>query len=184
MELKPIREAPTNFAATYICPLCKTCYATPDEAAACFATPMENEWAVGEVVRIEKGYGWMDNTPEAKLWLTPEPGYKFHNKHTLAFYFVVVGISREADQNSGGLRLFSDNRWAHRTIIHVYTEAVTNGHHPFKTLPTDKGFGGWTTDSGSHVSPQKVKRSSVPEAVLKRAAWIAATGPHYTDRLL
>lgn len=136
-ELNSIRDDTTSIAPVYVCPICKTPYKSEATALKCatrsdLSKPIA---AAGDIVCMELGYGWHDGNP---AWLIDGKGYKFHDKHTLRFWFVVTAVTQRASHEP-------DSRpdvTRHQIVYHVQTLAVKNGHAV--------GLCGWTTPDGHH----------------------------------
>jgi len=136
-DLQSIRDTTTSVKPVYICPVCKTSYKSEATAVKCATRTdmLKPIAAVGEIVCMELGYGWTDGEP---AWLIDNKGYKFHDKHTLRFWFVVTAITQRISHERDEIA----DVGCHGIIYHVQTLAVKNGH------PIGKS--GWTTPDGHH----------------------------------
>jgi hypothetical protein len=134
-----------------ICPVCGRHHAAYPLLKACMQSTEKPAAQVGDIVMIENGYGWFDGD---EAWVYGRNGYKFHQKPTLQFWFVVTAITGYAGHRSHRPEGEPD---LHRLSYHVQTLAIKNGQ--------SGGMGGWTTMT-RHI-PFKTATRKPPEAVVE-----------------
>lgn len=157
MKTKPIKIPTDSSVATYFCPICRTAYATADEAKQCEETPSDGFGRglnPGDFVLISEGYTWADDRAWiAKVNPKDKNGYVTHD-----FYFVITAITDDRDRVDR-CDIGSDNRDCHRTIVHV----ATGGANIAKDGEAAGFRFGWV--SNDHIRMKRVDQAKVPQAL-------------------
>lgn len=113
------------------CPYCANVYDTKAEAQRCIRDALAHQprFAVGEVVRVPRGFGWFDGATE---WVAGSAG-KFHGQDMHAFYYVVVHVDNDPHE-------------PHRPRYHLATRAMSGA----------RGYRmGYTFDQ-HHITPERL----------------------------
>jgi hypothetical protein len=148
-----INKPPKDGSAVHFCSVCGSAWSTQAEAVDCMAIDMPCSVKPGDIVVLERGYGWYTNED----WVLDQNGHDFHGK-TYRFLYVIVAVTTGHD-----FGLFNENdvRYGHSKRIHIYGDAVDQCRHT------------WTTDNGSHITPKLWRPKT--KADRERAARLLAT---------
>lgn len=104
---------PTDFSPVYFCPKCHRPYKAEADARECDASDVAPVYEVGQIVRIDVGYGWFDGDEK---WLIKDG--KDGSRQLYAAYFVITAI--DYDRSNG---------WhAHDPRYHIKTLGIKNGN--------------------------------------------------------
>lgn len=156
------RKPPARFQITaYKCPTCGHLYETQEAVEYCYNSTGEQEFSVGDVVVIERGYGWYDGDP---AWVLDREGYEFHGEKTYRMYYVVTAVDLDLHPNSyQEVGPCKEKVRGHRLRYHVASRAW-NGK--------DGYYIGWNVTGGTHFHMMRttLKAANLPgaEALLGR----------------
>jgi hypothetical protein len=131
-------KIPTDFSPVYFCPKCSRIYGSEGAARTCDGSDRPAEFEVGQIVRIDVGYGWYDGDPK---WLILNTG-DHHGRKTHDAFFVVTAVDYDR----------SDRWHAHDPRYWVKTLGIKNGN------PT--GMGGYTYPA-THVKLHPVEQDPI-----------------------
>lgn len=117
----------------YLCKVCAEAYYTSAEAEKCERSAGPLQARVGQIVLINRGYGWYDGKPE---WVVEKTG-DHNGRPTHSFWYVITAITK----GRPGFRpvpLWGDAE-AHVWTYHMATRAMVK-----------QGTNGWTRPKSHH----------------------------------
>lgn len=136
----------TRIAPTYICPTCKACYTTEQDALRCLSSTEPEAFPPGTIVAIRQGYHWFDGDPAWVLGDDKRPGM-IEGRGELTFLFVVTSNHPHPYE-------------PHNRVYCVRTLAIENGQRG--------GQRGWNR-TDTHLKMHAVAPELIPDSVREQA---------------
>lgn len=137
----------TRIAPTYICPTCKVCYTTEQDALRCLSSTEPEAFPPGTIVAIRQGYHWFDGDPAWVLGDDKRPGM-IEGRGALTFLFVVTSNHPHPYEPHNRiycvrtLAIESDQRGWNRPDTHLKMHAVAPELIPDSVREQAKAFVG------------------------------------------
>jgi hypothetical protein len=149
-----LKAPPKTVSPVYFCPVCYAAYSTKEEAKVCLTLTKEPVLKPGDVIPLQMGYTWFDGDPD---WVIEHAGYKFHDKPTHVFWFVVRAI--DYPRPSSAYDLFNGKHDAHMPRYSVVSKAMNSTN-----------WGGWTRPhTHKWFDAEDLQKWTPPDSVLAAA---------------
>lgn len=156
-----MNEIPSTLRAVYLCRVCGKGHFLKREAQACEASTEKPRAKVGDLVLIQKGFGWYDGDP---AWVVEHGGYEFHGQKTHAFWYIVTSL-----QPVHRARPLIGEPDCHVPVYHLWTGALQR-----------QETSGWTRVK-THYWQWKEDKRKPPEGLAQKGAHMLGK---WSDRLL
>lgn len=144
-----LTEVPTNLAPVFICPICGAAHSSAVNLVACMAATEQPVWKVGDLVMLNSTTLGCRN----EAWIIDREGFEFHGEKSPRVVAVVAAVTSYAEASGRRVQIGGEFE-AHKLAYHVIINPEAG----------DAGRIGWTTATGSHITPQALPAGFKPSA--------------------